>query len=129
MTKIAVAGAAGRMGRAIISLCQGRAEMQVSAALECTDSEFIGVDAGEIAGVGNIRVPVTDDLSAADFDVLIDFTNPGATVQHVNACAVGGKRTVIGTTGLSDRDRRQIESAAAKVAIMLAPNMSVGVNL
>ncbi|MDH3380048.1 MAG: 4-hydroxy-tetrahydrodipicolinate reductase, partial [Gammaproteobacteria bacterium] len=84
---------------------------------------------GEIAGVGNIRVPVTDDLSAADFDVLIDFTNPGATVQHVNACAVGGKRTVIGTTGLSDRDRRQIESAAAKVAIMLAPNMSVGVNL
>jgi len=129
VTKIAVAGAAGRMGRAIISCCQGRAEVHVSAALERTGSDLIGVDAGELAGVGNIEVPVTDDLAAADFDVLIDFTNPAATVQHARACAAGGQCTVIGTTGLSDSDRQQIEVAAASVAIMLAPNMSVGVNL
>jgi 4-hydroxy-tetrahydrodipicolinate reductase len=117
------------MGRAIISTCQGRAEVQVVVALERTGSDFIGVDAGELAGVGNIEVPVTDNLSAADFDVLIDFTNPAATVQHVQSCAAGGQCAVIGTTGLSDSDRQQIDAATARVAIMLAPNMSVGVNL
>ncbi len=129
MIKIAVAGAAGRMGRAIIETCRYYDGVELAVATERAGSEMIGVDAGELAGIGRIGVPVRDGLDGTAFDVLIDFTNPGATLEHVGFCRNAGNRMVIGTTGLEAGDRRQIEAAAADIAVVMAPNMSVGVNL
>lgn len=129
MTKLAIAGAAGRMGTAIIQAVQARPDMQIAIALERSGSDLIGADAGELAGISRLEVPILDSLAAPEFDVMIDFTNPGATLQHVEQCRERRARMVIGTTGLGDADRRRIEKAAEKIAIVLAPNMSVGVNL
>lgn len=129
MVKIGVAGAAGRMGRAIIQAAQINPSVEITTATEKAGSDVIGEDAGELAGIGTLGVTVTDSLDAADFDVLIDFTNPGATVAHAGFCQDIGKRMVIGTTGLEAVDRQRIAEASHKVAIVLAPNMSVGVNL
>ena len=129
MIGIGVAGAGGRMGRAIIEACQHHSELEVTLALERTGSEMIGVDAGELAGVGRLGIPIADSVSDGEFDVLIDFTNPAAAVDHVQYCVEAGRRMVIGTTGLAPADQGQIEAAAARIAIVQAPNMSVGVNL
>ncbi len=127
--KLAVAGAAGRMGRAVIQASQDNAEVVLAAALERRGSDLVGVDAGELAGVGRLGVPVADALEGLDFDVVIDFTEPAATLAHVEACLAAGRRMVIGTTGLDEPARARIAAAAEEVAIVLAPNMSVGVNL
>jgi 4-hydroxy-tetrahydrodipicolinate reductase len=89
------------------------------------------MDAGELAGTGVLGVPVVDDLSGLTdrFDVLIDFTRPEATLTHVDLCRAAGRRLVIGTTGLSAEQRGHVAQAADAIAIVLAPNMSVGVNL
>ncbi len=129
MVRIGVAGAAGRMGRAIIQAAQINAGTEITTATEKAGSDVIGEDAGELAGIGTLGVSVTDSLDGAGFDVLIDFTNPGATLAHAGFCQDAGKRMVIGTTGLEATDRQRIADASNKVAIVLAPNMSVGVNL
>ena len=129
MTTIGVAGAAGRMGRAIIEACQQQGNLEVTLAVERAGSEMIGVDAGELAGVGRLGIPIADTLDGGEFDVLIDFTNPAATVDHVQWCLAAGRRLVIGTTGLAPADQQRIEAAAARIGIVQAPNMSVGVNL
>ena len=129
MIRLAIAGAAGRMGTEIIRAAQSRREMQVTAALERSGSDPIGADAGELAGISRLEVPVSDSLVDSDFDILIDFTNPGATLRHVEQCREKGARMVIGTTGLGEADRARIGEAAKEIAIVLAPNMSVGVNL
>jgi 4-hydroxy-tetrahydrodipicolinate reductase len=129
MIDIAVAGAAGRMGRAIIAGCQTQDGMRVAQAIERSGSDVIGVDAGQLAQVGAVGTLVSDDIAARPFDVLIEFTNPAATVDHVHFCREHGRAMVIGTTGLDKGDRDVIEQAAAKVPVVLAPNMSVGVNL
>lgn len=129
MVKLGVAGAAGRMGRTIIQAAQLNAGTEITAATEKAGSDVIGEDAGDLAGIGTLGVCVTDSLDGADFDVLIDFTNPGATVAHAGLCQNAGKRMVIGTTGLEAVDRQRIADASNEVAIVLAPNMSVGVNL
>lgn len=129
--RIAVAGVAGRMGRAIVRACGEREDAVVTAALERPDSPAVGRDAGEVAGVGRLGVAVAADLDAvADaFDVLVDFTAPAATVAHVGRCRTLGRRMVIGTTGLDGDQKRQIGEAARDIPIVFAPNMSVGVNL
>ncbi|MEA3292804.1 MAG: 4-hydroxy-tetrahydrodipicolinate reductase [Pseudomonadota bacterium] len=129
MIRLALAGAAGRMGAAIIRAVQTHPEVQVTVAMDRSGSDLIGADAGELAGISRLEVPILDSLATAEFDVMIDFTNPGATLQHVEQCRERGARMVIGTTGLSDADRGKIEAAAKEIAIVLAPNMSVGVNL
>lgn len=131
MTRIAVSGAGGRMGRAIIELLIQREEVRLAAALERPDSPLIGGDAGEIAGVGRLGVAVSADPGAAiaASDVLIDFTHPAATLAHLEACRAAGRRMVIGTTGLDDRGRRAVEEAGRAIPIVFAPNMSVGVNV
>ncbi|GJL80875.1 MAG: 4-hydroxy-tetrahydrodipicolinate reductase [marine bacterium B5-7] len=129
MIQIAVAGAAGRMGRAIITVCQSEKGLRISNAIERAGSDTIGVDAGQLAGVGNIGVPVGDDINVSPFDVLIEFTNPGATLSHVNYCREQGRAMVIGTTGLENSDRKEIEQAAREISIVFAANMSIGVNL
>ncbi len=129
--RIAVAGAAGRMGRAIIQACAEREDVVLTAALERPGSPWVGHDAGELAGLARTDVPVVDDLGAVAerFDVLIDFTAPDATAGHVALCHELGRRMVIGTTGLDEAQRRRIAEAAGDIPVVFAPNMSVGVNL
>ena len=131
MTRIAITGAAGRMGRSLVEACHNTDGLEVTVALEHPDSSLLGSDAGELAGVGRLGVSVGADLAAVngDFDVLIDFTRPAATLANLAACRTAGRRMVIGTTGFSDEERAQIAAAAGEIAVVFAPNMSVGVNL
>jgi len=130
-TRIAVAGAGGRMGRNLITAVQQRDGLQLGAATERPDSSLIGADAGELAGTGACGIPLSADLEAVvqDFDVAIDFTLPEVTLDNVRVCARHGKSMVIGTTGFTGGQRDEIARAAAEIAIVMAPNMSVGVNL
>lgn len=131
MTRIAVTGAGGRMGKALIEACGLNDQTTLTAAIERPGSSLVGADAGELAGIGHLGVAVVDsvDAVATDFDVLIDFTAPEATMKHVAQCVSHGKRIVIGTTGLGTDQRQRIVQAAGDIAVVLAPNMSVGVNL
>lgn len=131
MTRIAIAGAAGRMGRTLIEVCRLAEGLELGAAIERPGSPALGSDAGLLAGGEPLGVMVSDSLAgAADrFDVLVDFTLPEATAANVEACREAGRRLVIGTTGLSDGQREALAEAARDTAIVFAPNMSVGVNL
>ena len=131
MVRIAIAGGAGRMGHSLIKAAELHAEIQVTVAVEHPGNGAVGADAGEQAGLGLLGVNITDTLAGKedDFDVLIDFTRPEPTIKHLNICRQHGKAMVIGTTGFSDAQRLEIESAVGESAIMLAPNMSIGVNL
>ena len=131
MTKIAITGAAGRMGRSLIEACQQVDGLDVSVALEHPQSSLLGSDAGDLAGIGKLGITVGADLTAVcdDFDVLIDFTRPEPTLANLLVCRQAGRRMVIGTTGFSDEQKDRITAAAEDIAIVFAPNMSVGVNL
>jgi 4-hydroxy-tetrahydrodipicolinate reductase len=132
MTKIAITGAAGRMGRHLIEACHQNAPLtQLVAALEHPDSSLLGSDAGELAGVGRCGVSLAADArtALAACDVLIDFTRPHVTLENLAICRALGKKMVIGTTGFSAEERTLITEAAREIAIVFAPNMSVGVNL
>ena len=131
MTRIAISGVSGRMGRALVEACQAGAGMRLGAALDRAGSTVIGADAGEISGVGKLGVVVDDDLQAVhkDFDVLVDFTRPEASLGYLDICRKAGKKMVIGTTGFDAAGKAAISAAAKDIAIVFAPNMSVGVNL
>ena len=131
MTRIAIPGAAGRMGRNLIDACQRAEGLGLGVATERSGHELIGSDAGVVAGLGELGVAIGDDLEAAvaEFDVLVDFTVPAAALGHLDICRRHGKRMVIGTTGFSDTQKQQIATAAAEIGVVFAPNMSVGVNL
>ncbi len=131
MTKVAVIGAAGRMGRTHIEALHATDGVSLGAAVVEPGSSLVGADAGEMAGVGPLALPIVDSLEAAcdHFDVLIDFTLPEVTMKNLAFCREHGKAMVIGTTGLSDEQKAQLEAAAGDIAIVFAPNMSVGVNL
>lgn len=131
MTRIAISGVSGRMGRALVEACQAGAGMRLGAALDRAGSTVLGVDAGELSGVGKLGVAVGGDLQALlkDFDVLVDFTRPEATLQYLDICRKAGKKLVIGTTGFDAAGKATIAAAAKEIAIVFAPNMSVGVNL
>lgn len=128
--QIAIAGSAGRMGRALLEAVAESPDFRLKSALERADSPLVGKDAGEIIGMPN-GVAITDKIEAAlpDCDVLVDFTRPEGTMRHLDVCARNGVKMVIGTTGLSEDDQARINAAAKKIAIVQAPNMSVGVNL
>lgn len=131
MTRIAVAGAAGRMGRTIIEVCHETADVRITAGLEAPGSTLVGSDVGEVAGIGRLNINIIDELASVidDYDVLIDFTVPQATMANLEQCAAAGKRMVIGTTGLNDEQKQAIQDAAGEIAVVFAPNMSAGVNL
>jgi 4-hydroxy-tetrahydrodipicolinate reductase len=130
-TTVAVSGAGGRMGRALVQAIAGTPGLMLGAAVERPASSLLGADAGELAGIGRNDVRITDslDVAAAACDVLIDFTVPDATLAAVAACRAAGTRMVIGTTGFDAAGRDAIAGAAADVAIVMAPNFSIGVNL
>lgn len=131
MLRIAVTGAGGRMGRTIIEAIQGTEDCQFTAAFERMDSSLIGADAGELAGLGNLGVPITGDIDSAidSFDLMIDFTTVDSTLDHIETCKEHDKKIIIGTTGFSPDQKIIIQQAAEQIAVVFAPNMSVGVNL
>ena len=131
MTRIAIPGAAGRMGRNLVKACVRTEGLAVGVATERSGHELLGSDAGVVAGVGELGVEIRADLEALvdEFDVLIDFTAPAATLAHLQLCRRHGKGMVIGTTGFDDEQKNGIKEAAAEIGVVFAPNMSVGVNL
>jgi len=131
MTRIAISGVSGRMGRALVEACHHGSGMRLTVALDRAGSPTLGQDAGELAGLGKFGVAVSGDLAAVmnDFDVLVDFTRPEASLEYLAACRQAGKKMVIGTTGFDDAGKAAITAAARDMAIVFAPNMSVGVNL
>lgn len=129
--RIAVTGAAGRMGRALIEAIGQDGDATLVGAVERPDSSFLGADAGELAGCGPIGIPIVDRLISitADVDVLIDFSSPDASVENSTLCADRGQAIVIGTTGLNASQVGQIREAACRVPICMASNFSTGVTL
>ncbi len=129
--KIAVAGAGGRMGRALIRAVTEAEGLTLGVATEQPAGSLLGADAGALAGTGRLGIEVRPDLEPVltGFDVLIDFTTPTATLQHLGLCHCAGKRMVIGTTGFTSDQRRAIAEAGAEIGIVFSPNMSVGINL
>ena len=129
MTRVAITGAAGRMGRSLVEACHNTAGLSLAVAVERPGSSVIGVDAGELAGIGKLGVLVSDTLRAEDFDVLVDFTRPEVTLHNLAVCHPARKKMVIGTTGFTPEQRNTLIDASAEMAMVVAPNMSVGVNL
>ena len=131
MLRIAVVGATGRMGLCLIKASVLSDKAEFSVAVSRAESISVGKDAGELAGIGHADIAVVGDLAAVvdRFDVLIDFTRPGPSMEYIEICRKAGKKVVVGTTGYSDEQKAIINAAAKDVAIVLAPNMSVGVNL
>ena len=127
---VAIIGAAGRMGtRLIHAVCETHG-LTLSGAVERDGHPQLGMDAGLIAGAGNLGVPLTNDLDAAVAvaDVLIDFTFPEVTLNNLTVCARHGKMLVSGSTGFTPEQKQQVEEFAKAIPVVLAPNMSVGVN-
>jgi len=131
MLRIAITGAAGRMGKTLIEACQQTENCGLSAAIERPGISLIGADAGELAGVGSLNVKLVDDIASVvdDFDTLIDFTSIESTLHNLQICKENKKHIIIGTTGFSDEQKLLIQQAAEETAVVFAPNMSVGVNL
>ncbi|WP_394651169.1 4-hydroxy-tetrahydrodipicolinate reductase [uncultured Acinetobacter sp.] len=128
--RIGVLGAGGRMGRILIQAVQ-QAGYQLAAAVERPESSLVGTDAGELAGIGSIGVKVASSLSEVlkDCDVVIDFTAPVATEQHLQLCAEAGVAMVIGTTGFSEQQKQLLNETATRTPVVYAANYSVGVNV
>jgi len=130
MIKVAVNGAAGRMGGRLITAIKETEGLQLTGALEHAESPMLGQDAGLNAGCGPLNVLISSDLDKvlAGTDVLIDFTFPEVSLRNLEACARLGKRLVIGSTGFTPEQRARVDELAKTAPVVLAPNMSVGVN-
>ena len=128
--RIAVAGASGRMGRMLVEAITNAPDATLAGALDRAGSPSIGQDAGAFAGQPT-GVIIQSDFAAAlkDADVLIDFTRPEGTLEHLAYCAANNVQLVIGTTGFDEAGKAAIRAAGEKVGIVFAPNMSVGVNV
>ena len=128
--KIAIAGASGRMGQMLIEAVRADAECVLSGALDMASSPAIGTDAGAYSGQAT-GVLITSDVRQGlqSSQVLIDFTRPEGTMEHLKVCRELGVAAVIGTTGFTEAQKAEIATIAQDIAIMMAPNMSVGVNV
>ena len=128
--RVAVAGASGRMGRMLIEAICASDDCLLAGALDLAGSPAVGQDAAAFLGRAS-GVAITADLRAGlqNADVLIDFTRPEGTLAHAAICAELGVQMVIGTTGFTDAQKAELDAAARRVAMVFAPNMSVGVNV
>jgi 4-hydroxy-tetrahydrodipicolinate reductase len=128
--KVAIAGSSGRMGRVLIETVLEASDVTLEAALEQRGNPYIGKTAGELVGEAS-GVVISDDAKAAlaGCDVLIDFTRPEGTLAHAALCRVLGVKLVIGTTGFTSEQKDEIGAASREIAIAMAPNFSVGVNV
>lgn len=129
--RVAIAGAAGRMGKNLIDAVNQTEGMRVSAAIDRPGSSLVGADAGELAGIGTLGIEVVDQIEQVigDFDVMIDFTTPEATLHNIKVCLAQNKKMIIGTTGFDEVGLATLREAAKRIAIVFAANFSVGVNL
>lgn len=128
MTRIAIHGAGGRMGRRLVALTHEDEKLTLTGAIEHDKHEALGTDAGILAGVGNTGIALGTNLPG-DVDVVIDFALPIATPSIIKACVASKTALVIGTTGLNAELHKAIDEAGKSIAILQAPNMSLGVNL
>ncbi len=131
MVRIGVVGAAGRMGKTLVEACHENEKTELTVATEYPESSLLGADAGELAGIGKngvIIAPSPEDAEQ-ECDVLIDFTRPDPTMDHLSWCLENNKRIVIGTTGFSEDEKAQIYASGAIAPIVFAANFSVGVTL
>ncbi len=129
MISVAIHGAAGRMGCRLIALCAADPEVRLNGAIEHSGHPSLGRDAGTVAGIEPLGLPIQDQLNQAGCDVLIDFAAPAATRVALAHCVETRQAMVIGTTGLTDDDHQTIDQAAGSISVLQAPNMSLGVNL
>jgi 4-hydroxy-tetrahydrodipicolinate reductase len=130
LQQIAVAGSSGRMGRALIEAVAQSGDFRLKAALEVPGSPALGKDAGEQVGAPcGILISGDPGHALPGCDVLVDFTRPEGTLAHLELCRSHAIRMVIGTTGFNAEQKQRIADAAKSIAIVMAPNMSVGVNL
>lgn len=131
MTKTIVAGAAGRMGCRLVSLIKDSPALMLTGALESKGHPSLGKDAGEMAGSGHAGVSITDNLSSLmeQGEVLIDFSAPESTLEHLRTVVRHRRAIVIGTTGFSSVQLEELKSLALQIPCVLSPNMSVGINL
>ncbi|WP_223516371.1 4-hydroxy-tetrahydrodipicolinate reductase [Pseudomonas sp. GL-B-19] len=131
MRRIAVMGAAGRMGKTLIEAVQQTPGAGLTAAIDRPDSTLVGADAGELAALGRIGVPLSGDLDRVvdEFDVLIDFTHPTVTLKNLAFCRKHHKAMIIGTTGFGVEEKQLLAEAGKDIPIVFAANFSVGVNL
>jgi len=128
--RVAIAGAGGRMGQALIEATLEASDLTLAAAIDVSRSAAIGADAGERCGRSTgVRVISDVDEALSVADVLIDFTRPSGTLAHLAACANAGVAAVVGTTGFDDAGKAEIAARARTIPIVFAPNMSVGVNV
>ncbi|AKG92128.1 dihydrodipicolinate reductase [Geoglobus ahangari] len=123
--RIAVHGAAGRMGRLVIK----NAVEEGLEVVQAFDVSRVGEDAGEVAGVGKLDVPISSNVEELSCDVVVDFSVPSATMRLLEVCSEKGIKAVVGTTGFSDEQRERIGELASSTPVVLSPNFSVGVNI
>jgi 4-hydroxy-tetrahydrodipicolinate reductase len=130
MLNIVIHGAAGRMGRRLVALASDDPQLRLVAALDASNHPRLGADAGELAGVGHLDLPLSNVLPArADPHVVIDFSLPAGTETIVPICVAGKFPLVVATTGLSERQEQQLADVSRHIALLHAPNMSLAVNL
>ncbi len=131
MTDVVIAGAAGRMGCRLVALVQEEKDLRLVGALEAPGHPALLKDAGEVAGVGKVGVPITADPEGVlgRERILIEFSIPDASLGHLRLVATQRGRAVIGTTGFAAAQREEIERLAREIPILLSPNMSVAVNV
>ena len=128
MIHVAISGAAGRMGRALARLVLEAEDLELCGALEAADHPATGADAGTTAGAGACGIVIGHTLPET-VDVLVDFSLPEGSVERVEACAEAKVPCVVGTTGFTEAQRERLGAAAKATALVLSPNMSVGVNV
>ena len=131
MIKAIISGAAGRMGRSLIGAVQTSDEFSLVGALESENSELLGLDAGELAGVGKagVLLSITDESLVEQADVMIDFSSPLASVFNAETCAELGTALVIGTTGMDFEQEKTLKKGSNKIPIFVSPNMSLGMSM
>lgn len=132
MVRIAVSGVGGRMGSRIAALAlEDRNTLRVVGALEAPNHPLLGQDLGQSLGRETTQVVITDEAvsALAEAQVLIEFTSPGATLAHARIAARQGVKLVIGTTGLTETQRRELRKLSKKIPILYSPNMSFGVSI
>ncbi|MGR9100871.1 MAG: 4-hydroxy-tetrahydrodipicolinate reductase [Gammaproteobacteria bacterium] len=131
MPRVAVVGPSGRMGQCLLRAVALSENAELTAAVARPQSPSVGLDAGALAGTGELGITVADELEGVVdlFDVLIDFTRPDCSMKYLQICRASGKGAVVGTTGFSEGERAAIAEISREIPVVLAPNMSVGVNL
>ena len=134
MIKVIVEGACGRMGRLLTNAIAEADDLELAGAVDAFSSPYLGKDAGEVAGAGTLGVEIVNDSKLSEVmgkgDVVINFVAPKeAALDHLRVAAENGKPMVIGTTGFSDDEMNTVRELASKIPCVMAPNMSVGINV